>query len=300
MSALIESLRPRQWTKNLIVFAGVIFARKLGDWESVLLSFVAFAIFCFLSSSTYLINDLADAPRDREHPSKRHRPIASGRLAPSAAWGAAGALVLLSGALALSLDRIGPARGGINLVFLLIALGYYLLNLAYSFALKHVVIVDVFCVAVGFVLRAAAGAVAIRVEISDWLLVCTILLALFIALSKRRHELVLLEEGAGGHRRSLSEYSPYLLDQMIAVVTASTVMAYALYTMNAETVQKVGSSHLVYSVPFVLFGIFRYLFLVHRRQEGGSPERVLVSDPPFIVNILLWLAAIGIVLYWRH
>jgi len=187
----------------------------------------------------------------------------------------------------------------INPGFLLLAVIYFTLNLAYSFVLKHVMILDVICVAVFFVLRAAAGAEAIAVRISPWLLICTILLALFLALSKRRHELVLLEAAASHHRRILAEYSPYLLDQMISVVTASTVVSYCLYTMWPETVAKFGTTNLVFTVPFVLFGIFRYLYLIHQKDEGGSPERIPFTDVPMIINLLLWLATVGIILYGR-
>jgi len=287
--ALIEALRPRQWVKNGLLFAGLIFSKNLTNVADDLLVLGAFGIFCALSSSVYLINDLADIERDRVHPVKCRRPLPSGRLSP-------GVAVVM--ALALG---VGGLAGGylVHPAFLALAACYYVLNLAYSFLLKHLVIVDVLSIAIGFVLRAAAGAEAIQVEISPWLLICTVLLALFLALSKRRHELVLLEGTAGNHRRILEEYSPHLLDQMIAVVTASTVVSYCQYTMAAETVEKFGTSNLVFTVPFVLFGIFRYLYLVHQKDEGGSPERIPFTDPPMIANLVLWLVTVGIVLYGR-
>ena len=178
-------------------------------------------------------------------------------------------------------------------------MAYLLLQILYSAWLKHVVILDVLLIAAGFLLRVSAGGVVILVDISDWLLICTFLLALFIALSKRRHELVLLEKNASNHRPILQEYSPYLLDQMISVVTASTVVAYCLYTISEETVAKFGSSRLIYTVPFVLYGIFRYLYLIHKKGEGGSPESLILKDKPFLVGILLWIASAVFILYVR-
>ena len=287
--ALLQAMRPQQWTKNLFVFAGVVFARKVQEPKPLLVSLAAFGLFCLLSSAVYLINDVADAEQDRQHPTKRNRSIASGRLAAPVAVMAA--VAMAAAGLVLSFD-LAAAFG-------IIAAIYLGLNLLYSFLLKHMVILDVLLVAVFFVLRAAAGAAAIHVAISHWLLICTILLALFIALSKRRHELVLLEDNAASHRASLTEYSPYLLDQMIAVVTASTLMAYILYTVDDRTVSQagVGSDRLLYTVPCVIFGIFRYLYLVHQRSEGGNPDRIIVSDKPFLINLLLWMGIVGLVIY---
>lgn len=289
VGAFLRALRPKQWLKNGIVFAGVIFAQKVGDPQADRLAIWAFILFCLLSSAVYLVNDLVDLKSDRLHPIKRHRPLASGALPASV--GVAAAAVFGVGALAASF--------AVNVPFGWLAGAYVALNLAYSFGLKHVVIVDVFAVALGFVIRAAAGAEAIQVTISPWLLICTVLLALFLALSKRRHELVLLEANAGDHRRSLAEYSPYLLDQMIAVVTASTLMAYILYTVDARTVSQFGSDRLAYTIPFVIFGIFRYLYLVHQKGEGGNPDRIIVSDRQFLVNIVLWAVAVGLTIYLR-
>ena len=285
--ALIEGMRPRQWIKNTFVLIAVVFGQRLYDMGAVIWSLGAFCIFCFLSSAVYLLNDVADYEKDREHPTKRNRPIASGRLPKSVALGAA--LVFAVGGVALSL--------AINTAFAALALSYLLLNLLYSFWLKHVVILDALMVALFFVLRAAAGAAAINVEISHWLLICTLLLALFISLSKRRHELVLLENNASAHRASLTEYSAYLLDQMIGVVTASTLMAYILYTVDARTISVFGSDHLMYTVPSVIFGIFRYLYLIHQKGEGGDPDRILLFDRPFSINILVWAGIVGVVIY---
>jgi 4-hydroxybenzoate polyprenyltransferase len=286
---LIHSLRPEQWTKNLIVFAGLIFGLELFDRQAVLRSVAAFAVFCVLSGVVYVINDIMDRDADRRHPLKARRPIASGALPPSLAGGAAAALAVVALAAAFAL----------GIPFGVVALSYVLLQAAYSGPLKHVVIVDVLAIAIGFVLRAAAGAVAIGVPISHWLLVVTILLALFLALSKRRHELVLLANGATEHRPILGEYSPYLLDQMISVVTASTLVAYIFYCISPETVQKFGTDMLGLTIPFPLYGIFRYLYLVHRREGGGSPSQMLLNDRPLLACVALWVLAVVVIVYLK-
>lgn len=280
------SLRPRQWVKNLFVLAGVIFSQNLFT-PLLLPALAAFALFCALSGGVYLINDVADYDRDRLHPAKRHRPVASGTLPRMAAlWTGAG---IILGSLALAFLLSGA--------FGWVAAGYVVLLVAYSAGLKRVVIVDALTVAVGFVFRAIAGAVVIDVEISGWLLICTILLALFLALGKRRHELLTLEEEAAAHRPILADYSAGLLDQMIAVVTASTVTAYALYTMSAETVAKFHTRLLPLTLPFVLYGIFRYLYLLHRRRLGGNPSELFLSDRALLGNTLLWMLAILLLIY---
>jgi 4-hydroxybenzoate polyprenyltransferase len=284
---LLISLRPGQWTKNLFVFAGLLFGLRLTDPGAVVTVSAAFVIFCALAGAVYLINDVADRASDARHPIKARRPIASGALAPSTAVGAA--LVLVAGALG-SAYWLHPRFG-------LIASAYVLLLGFYSGPLKHVVIIDVLTIAIGFVLRVAAGAAVIDVPMSHWLLVCTVLLALFLALSKRRHELVLLADGAIGHRRILQEYSPYLLDQMIGVVTASTLMAYIFYATSPETAEKFGTSLLSLTIPFPLYGIFRYLYLVHQREGGGSPSELLLNDRPLLVCVALWGLAVAIIIY---
>jgi 4-hydroxybenzoate polyprenyltransferase len=286
---LFHSLRPEQWTKNTIVFAGLIFGLELFDRTAVLRSLLAFAVFCALSGVVYIINDVMDREADRRHPLKARRPIASGALSPSLAGGAAAALAAVAFAAAFAL----------GIPFGAVALSYVLLQAAYSGPLKHIVILDVLAIAAGFVLRAAAGAVVIGVPISHWLLVDTTLLALFLALSKRRHELVLLADGATGHRPSLGEYSPYLLDQMISVVTASTLVAYIFYCISPETVQKFGTDMLGLTIPFPLYGIFRYLYLVHRREGGGSPSQMLLNDRPLLVCVALWVLAVVVIVYLR-
>jgi 4-hydroxybenzoate polyprenyltransferase len=284
--ALVLSLRPHQWIKNVVVLAALVFSKHLFDVDAVARAALAFASFCGLASAVYLVNDLADLEQDRLHPLKRARPLASGALAPRAAR--LSAVGLVAAALAAS-AWLGPG-------FLACAAGYLALNLSYSFALKHVVILDVLSVAIGFVLRAVAGAVAIGVHFSPWLLVCTILLALFLALAKRRHELVTLERAAD-HRQILAEYTPYLLDQMIAVVTASCLTAYAFYTLAPETVEKYRTERLALTIPFVIYGIFRYLYLVHRKDQGGSPTDVLLTDRPLLVAVALCAIAMVLIVY---
>jgi len=284
--ALFVSLRPHQWLKNLVVLAALVFSKHLFDPPAVAQAALAFAVFCALAGTVYLVNDLADLERDRLHPAKRTRPLASGALSLGVARAAA--TLLFVGAVAAAWT-LGPG-------FLLCALAYPALGLAYSLGLKHVVILDVLAVALGFVLRAVAGAFAIGVHFSPWLLVCTILLALFLVLAKRRHELVTLDD-AVAHRQILAEYSPYLLDQMIAVVTASCLTAYAFYTLAPETVEKYRTERLALTIPFVIYGIFRYLYLVHRRDQGGSPGDVLLTDRPLLAAVALWAAVMVLIVY---
>jgi 4-hydroxybenzoate polyprenyltransferase len=287
LRAFWTSLRPHQWTKNLAVFAALALSKHLFEPEPLRRSLLAFVLFCALSGAVYLLNDVADFERDRLHPLKRLRPIARGALPRRAAALLAVGLAIASAGASLVL---GP-------LFASCAVAYLILNLLYSFYLKDAVILDVLCISLGFVLRAVAGAVAIGVVISEWLLVCTLLLALFLALAKRRHELVNLGAGAAGHRKALSEYSPYLLDQMISVVTASTLTAYAFYTLAPETVAKYRTDRLAWTIPFVLYGIFRYLYLVHQKEQGGSPTDILITDRPLLVTVALWAAAIVLIVY---
>ena len=285
--AVVASLRPRQWTKNLLVFAGLIFSQGLREPALAARSAMAFVLFCLLSGGVYLINDVVDAERDRAHPQKRHRAVASGRLPPRVAL--AVGVALLVGASATGFLR--SARFGA------VCVGYVVLLTAYSIGLKHVVIVDTLVIAAGFVLRALAGVVVLDIAFSHWFLLCTSLLALFLTLGKRRYELLALEGGGAGHRPILSEYSPQLLDQMIAVVTASTLMAYALYTVAPETQARLGTTLLPLTVPFVLYGIFRYLYLLYRRDLGGNPSEHLLTDRALLLDIALWGVTVVIVLY---
>jgi 4-hydroxybenzoate polyprenyltransferase len=286
VAAAVVSLRPRQWSKNLFVFAGLIFSQSLFTplfWPAL----AAFLIFCALSGAIYVFNDLADVEKDRLHPTKRNRPIASGALAAPTA--AALGVVLLVGSLGAAFRLSVP--------FFLVAAAYAILLTAYSLWLKHLVILDVLTVAAGFVLRAVGGAAAIAVEISGWLVICTILVALFLALGKRRHEYRTLRGDAASHRPILAEYSESFLDQMVAVVTASTVTAYALYTMSPDTVAKFHTRLLPVTLPFVLYGIFRYLYLLYRRELGGNPSDLLLNDRALLVNTVLWMLSLLVIIY---
>ena len=285
--SLLLSLRPDQWTKNLIVFAALIFARRLLDPAALALASAAFLIFCALSGVVYLINDVSDREADRVHPVKSRRPIASGALSPTAAlvW----AVVLSAAALA--------AAFALKPLFALVAAAYLTLFVLYSFWLKHMVVLDVMSIAIGFVLRAVAGGVIIGVPISDWLLICTMLGALFLGLAKRRHELTLLAAGAKAHRKILEEYDPYLLDQMIGVVAAATMVAYIIYCASPETHAYFGTDLLVLTTPFPVYGLFRYLYLVHRKQGGGSPSDMLLEDRPLLACVALWGVAVVMIIY---
>jgi 4-hydroxybenzoate polyprenyltransferase len=284
---LLRSLRPREWTKNLFVFGAVVFAERLGDPAALLRAVAAFVVFCALSGAVYLVNDILDREQDRRHPLKARRPIASGALSVGTAAAAAATLGAAALLAALSL----------GLPFFAVAAGYLLLLFAYSAFLKHVVILDVLTIADGFTLRAVAGGAVIDVPVSHWLVLCTTLLALFLVLGKRRHELVLLADNATDHRRILEDYSPYLLDQMISVVTASTLIAYAFYTISPETTAKFGTSMLSLTIPFPLYGIFRYLYLVHRKDLGGNPADLILDDRPLLVCVALWALAVILIIY---
>jgi 4-hydroxybenzoate polyprenyltransferase len=285
---IIRLLRPTQWSKNTVLFAALIFSKHLFDPSDVLWSILGFLAFCAVSSGAYVMNDLRDCERDRQHPLKSLRPLPSGRVR----WGTA---VMLSVTLTvgglLGALVLGSGFGGLTAV-------YFLLQVAYTFSLKDTVILDVMSIATGFVIRAVAGGVLIAVPVSPWLIICTFLLALFLGFCKRRHELILLDDRATDHRTSLREYSPYFLDQMISVVTASTVVAYAIYTVSPEVREKLGTDQLYLTIPFVLFGIFRYLYLVHQKEEGGNPTQLLLSDRPLLVDVLLWIVTAAMLLYW--
>jgi 4-hydroxybenzoate polyprenyltransferase len=287
--ALLLALRPRQWAKNVFIFAALVFAGRLEDPALVLRVCGAFVVFCGLSSAAYLLNDVRDREADRRHPQKRNRPIAAGAIAPST--GLAASLVI--GATAL-IAAFSFSRG-----FGIVALAYLLLNVAYSLGLKRVVILDVMMVAAGFLLRALAGAVVINVAISQWLVLCTGLLALFLGFVKRRQEITSME-GEPVTRPILKEYSLPFLDQMIAIVTGATVVAYSLYAFSPEVAHKLGTQHMGVTIPFVLFGIFRYLYLVHQRGVGENPTGVVLTDAPLLLDVMLWGIAVVVALYaWR-
>jgi 4-hydroxybenzoate polyprenyltransferase len=283
----VPLLRPQQWVKNFLLFAALIFGHALGVPGAPVRAVAAFFVFCALASATYILNDFMDLERDRVHPVKRTRPLASGSVSPTeAAW---------VGGVVSALGLIGGAMLGWD--FLLCGLAYVTLTTTYSLWLKELVIVDVMAVALGFVIRAVAGGVAIHVHVSPWLVMCTFLLALLPAVAKRRHEVTLLVDGAAAHRTTLSHYSERFIDQMIAVVTGATVIAYALYTMSPDVQEKLGTEYLYVTFPFPLFGIFRYLYLIYHRADGGDPTMLLLDDRPLQINIVLWLLLVITLLY---
>ena len=284
---LVRSLRPTQWAKNLFVLPPLVFSGSLEDPVAVSRIALTFLLFCGLSSAIYLLNDLVDRERDRQHPLKRHRPLAAGTLRVPVAVGAL--LVLAVGGL------LGAALLGRGV--LLLAAAFMTLNLLYSAWLKHVVIVDVMSIAAGYVLRVLAGGAAISVPVSQWLLLCATFLSLFLAFSKRRHELELLRGEAPGQREVLLHYGRSFLDQMINVVTASTVIAYALYTTDPETTGKYGSPYYGLTIPFALFGIFRYLYLTYQADDPRNPTETMLTDPPFLINLALWGSTVLAIIY---
>jgi 4-hydroxybenzoate polyprenyltransferase len=288
MHGLIKLARPGHWIKNSVVLAALFFAGVANNSQSVLLALAAAGVFCLLSSAIYTLNDIIDREQDKKHPLKKSRPLASGEISIAQATIFLVALTILG--------FLGARIIGQHL-FMISAL-FFILNVLYSIWLKHIVILDVMAIALGFVLRAYAGAAAIEVPASKWMLINTLFLALFLGLGKRRHELLLLEEDATAHRKILDKYSPYLLDQLIGVVTATIVVAYMLYSFSSEVSEKLGTEYLYLTVPFVVYGIFRYLYLIHKEDEGGSPTRVLISDKPLLINIILWLIIVIAILYW--
>jgi len=289
MIDLLRALRPYQWSKNLLVFAALVFALELQDPEKVRAAVIAFFCFCAASSATYLFNDIRDRHRDREHPEKSQRPIAAGRVSVPVA--AVMAIVLAFVALLGS--------HAVNWQLAVVIAAYLVLQGAYSLRLKHVPIIDALCVSAGFLMRAVAGAEAVQVPISSWLLMCTLFLSIFISFSKRRHEFATLPSGGEAHRRSLTGYSIEVLDQVITISAAATLISYALYTADAETVAKFGSDRLLLTLPYVVYGVFRYLALVHMNEEAGDPSLALVRDKPLLITVALWGLTVVALLYLR-
>lgn len=284
---IFHALRVYQWTKNLLVLAALIFAKQVMDPAQLLRSLAAFAAFCMAASATYLFNDFLDIEKDRAHPKKRMRPLASGALSIPAAW--VMIIVLFAGSVAMGFT--------IRVPFLLSLLFYIALTISYSLFLKHFVIIDVMAVALGFVTRAMAGALALNVTFSNWLVVCSLFLALFLGLSKRRSEIVLLEDDAQNHRRVLLHYTVHYLDQLILIVAGGALITYTIYTCSPEVVARLGTDKLYLTLPFVLYGLFRYLFLVHERTGGGDPSSTLIQDPPLGITVILWAVACTIIIY---
>lgn len=299
VKALIVLMRPKQWTKNGAIFIGLVFASQLFNLYPFIRALVAFVTFCFVSSTIYVLNDLLDIEKDRQHPTKRFRPLASGKLPIAWAKGALVGLLAICMGLTATLffipspPDIYQSLGGANILFALSIFAYLVLMTFYSFRLKHVVLIDVFCIAAGFVLRIVAGTVVIPVIISPWLYLVMCFLSLFLGFGKRRHELVLLQGQAGSHRKILKEYSIPMLDQMITIVVSGTVMSYSLYTIQGQT----GNHRLIATIPFVLYGVFRYLYLVYMHMEGGSPDEILLRDRHMLATVLLCAMTVIAVLY---
>lgn len=286
LKPLFKTLRPRQWIKNLFVFAALVFDEKLFQTGPLTRTFAGFVLFCLLSSTIYIINDLVDIEKDRQHPAKRKRPLASGQISPRTAIVAACAIA------AVCL----PLSFWLNLYFGLIVVGYVLMMIAYSFLLKNIVLIDVMIIAAGFVLRVLAGVVLVGVErFSPWLYVCTTLLALFLAVGKRRHELWLLKGNANTHRAILEEYSIQFIDEMISILSSTTLIAYSLYTFSAPNLP--ANDLMMLTIPFVLYGLFRYLYLIHVKEEGGTPEDIVIQDRPLQAALVLWAMAVVLILY---
>jgi 4-hydroxybenzoate polyprenyltransferase len=283
---LLRTLRPRQWIKNIFVFAALVFDQKLTDWALLSKTIIAFILFCMISSTVYIINDLADIEKDKQHPIKKRRALPSGQLK---LWFA---IVSAVGILVVCL----PLSFWLHPYFGYIVLGYFLLNLAYSFSLKHIVLIDVMVVAAGFVLRVAAGVVVAEAErFSPWLYLCMIFLALFMAIGKRRNELILLADDANSHRKILDEYNVELLDDMTHLVTTGAVIAYSLYTFSAVNLPP--NYSMMLTIPFVIYGIFRYQYLIHVKGQGGAPEMLLYTDLPLLLDFALWGLSAVLILY---
>lgn len=283
-----RALRVYQWSKNLLVFAALVFAHQLGQSHQIFLSVLAFFAFCAASSAMYLFNDIIDVKKDRSHPVKCKRPIASGAL--SIPW-AIGLMVLMVGASVVLAYWVG-------LGFLGMVLFYIAMTIAYTVSLKHMLIIDILIVALGFVVRAMAGAVALHVGFSNWLVVCTLFLALFLALSKRRHEVNLLTSDAAHHRTVLGEYTVAYLDSMILIVAGATLITYTIYTCSPEVVARIGTDKLYFTLPLVVYGLFRYLYLIHLKLGGGDPSRTLIKDKHLAVTVLAWAVLCIAIIYW--
>lgn len=292
LHAVFRLGRPKQWVKNIFVFTALIFSGQVTEWLSIRTTIITFVSFCLASSAIYFLNDYRDIDEDKKHPTKRERPLASGALPKYV--GVVGFVILLLAALGIPLVMS-------NIPVAIVIGSFLILNTAYSMGLKHVVIIDVLAIASGFVLRILAGAAALRVMPSAWLILCGVMISLFLGFTKRRAEVVLLGERAVDHRKVLAEYSPAFLDQMISIVTAATVVGYVLYTVDTRTIQLVGSRALLLSVPLVLYGIFRYLYLVYHADSGGDPTRTVFSDIPLLITGGLWgLLCTTVILYGKE
>ncbi|WP_339790543.1 decaprenyl-phosphate phosphoribosyltransferase [Paenibacillus sp. FSL R7-0313] len=277
VSGLIRLLRPKQWTKNLLLFAALLFSFEEIRTETILATLLGFILFSLVAGCVYILNDFVDRDRDRQHPVKKYRPMASGQVNPIHA--------LLFGIILLILS-VGTAFM-MNPLFGVLCIVYFLLNVSYSFVLKHLVILDMMTIAAGFVLRAIAGGVLIHVPFTPWFLICTMLLSLFLAIGKRRNELTLLEGNTGSHRKVLDNYSITLLDQFNTIVTTATIISYSLFTFTSDR-----TIHLMWTIPLVIYGMFRYLYLIHMKNQGGSPDRVLFEDKPILITVMLYVISV--------
>ena len=288
---LVNSMRPWQWTKNFVLFAGIVFSRRFFEFDLVERSFLGFGIFCLLSGAVYIMNDVLDRKSDREHPDKKGRPITAGLLHPATALTTA--FILIGVLLPLSWFL---GRG-----FFTLAVLFVLLNVIYSAFLKRAVILDAFSISFSFLIRASAGVVVLHpvipgLELSPWLLICTLFLSLFLAFCKRRYEICALQS-AGQHRKALKEYTPMLLDQLVGLSAAATLLSYSIYTVWPNTVEKFSTTNLVFTVPFVGFGLMRYLYLVYSRNEGGDTSSVLLLDRAILVDVFLWFLTVIFILW---
>jgi 4-hydroxybenzoate polyprenyltransferase len=285
IKAVFQLMRPKQWIKNFFVFAAIVFSGKFFDVNILCLNIVTFILFCFTSSSVYILNDIVDVEKDRCHPDKKKRPLPSGRLSLKTA-------IILDILIVLCVGYFACTMLSVRLLSILAI--YVIINIFYCFKLKNVVIVDVMIITFGFVLRVESGSLATGVQVSPWLFLCTILLALFLALNKRRSEIITLKDKSGSHRKILEEYSIEMLDKMLIIVTPSILMAYCLYTFSS-----IQSKTMIFTIPFVLYGIFRYEYLVDKKNFGGKPEDVFGKDVPFLINIVLWSAAVLTIIYLK-
>jgi len=287
IKAIFKLIRPYQWSKNILLFGGLIFSGSLTNIHTIIISSLAFIIFCLISSSVYIINDILDLEKDKLHPLKKDRPLAAG-------------IIKIPLAILLLVLFLGISLTGaffIDLVFSLIIIAYFIINFFYSLGLKKIVILDVMIVSAGFLLRALAGCEVIDVKPSPWLFLCSLVLALLISFGKRRNEMYILGEEASKHRLNLQEYSIYFLDMMMTICATATIVTYSLYTMASETVLRFKTVNLIYTTPFVMFGVFRYFFLVQQKNSGGDPTRLLIRDFPSIINVILWIITVAFIIY---
>ncbi|GAA0735055.1 decaprenyl-phosphate phosphoribosyltransferase [Clostridium oceanicum] len=285
IKAILQLMRPKQWIKNFFVFAAIIFSGNLLNLNLLKINIVTFILFCLTSSTIYVLNDIVDLEKDQKHPEKRKRPLPSGKVSKNTA-------IILD--IVIFLVVMFTSYKFVSYRIMLIYMTYIITNIMYCFKLKNVVILDVMLITLGFVLRVESGSIATGVRVSPWLFLCTILLSLFLALNKRKSEIITLKDKRGSHRKILEDYSIELLDNMLTIVTPSILISYCLYTFSS-----VQSRSMMYTIPFVLYGIFRYQYLMTKNNIGGKPEDVFQKDIPFLVDIILWVLSIGVIIYMK-